>query len=132
MQGQRYYICHFLPCHGCGPDDELINDSSIKLLQDVEDKSEDGSAILDEVGWSAHLFATRKQLWLCNAIFDSKEICRLANNLFEVALAKRIAKQLGCYRQDIYRSGWAPTFPTEQTDRGFHTMHAKMIYAFFI
>ena len=96
MQGQRYYICHFLPCHGCGPDDELINDSSIKLLQDVEDKSEDGSAILDEVGWSAHLFATRKQLWLCNAIFDYKEICRLANNLFEVALAKRIAKQLGC------------------------------------
>ena len=54
----------------------------------MEDKSEDGSTILDELGWSSHLFATGKQLWLCNAMFDYKEICRLVNNLFGVALAK--------------------------------------------
>ncbi len=44
---------------------------------------------------------------------------RLANNLFEVAFAKRIAKQLGCKWQVIYRAGWAPAFPTEQTDTCF-------------
>ena len=35
---------------------------------------------------------------------------RLGNNLFEVAFAKRIAEQLGCKWQVIYRGGWAPTF----------------------
>jgi hypothetical protein len=49
-----------LPYYGCGPVDQWKNDASIKLLQNVEDKGEDGSTISDEMGWSAYLFATRK------------------------------------------------------------------------
>jgi hypothetical protein len=41
---------------------------------------------------------------------------RLANNLFEVAFAKRLAEQLGCRWDVIYRSYWAPAFPTHCTD----------------
>ncbi len=35
-----------LPYHGCGPIDELKNDLSIKLLQDVEDTGEDMGWVL--------------------------------------------------------------------------------------
>jgi hypothetical protein len=38
--------------------------ASIKLLQNVEDKGEDGSSISDEMRWSAYLFATRKGSFL--------------------------------------------------------------------
>ena len=75
--------CYFLPYHGCGPVDKLKNDSSIKLLQDVEDKGGgDVSAILDDVGWSAYLFVTRKQLWICRVVFDYKEIFKQESNWF--------------------------------------------------
>jgi hypothetical protein len=44
---------------------------------------------------------------------------RLANNLFELTFAKRVAEQLGCEWQVVYRSGWAHAFLTEQTDKCF-------------
>jgi hypothetical protein len=72
--------CYFLPYHGCGPIDELKNDSSIKILQDVEDKGNDGSGIHDEMGWAAYLFVTRKQLWLRRAVFDYKETFKHTSN----------------------------------------------------
>ena len=75
--------CYVLPYHGCGPIDELKNDSSVKLLQDVEDKGGDGSAITDEVGWSAYLFITRKQLWIRRAVFDYKENFKRESNWSE-------------------------------------------------
>ena len=75
--------CYFLPYHGCGHVDELKNDSSVKLLLDVEDKGSDGSSILDEVGWSAYLFVTRKQLWLRRAVFDYKELFKRESNWSE-------------------------------------------------
>jgi hypothetical protein len=75
--------CYFLPYHGCGHVDELKNDSSVKLLLDVEDKGSDGSSILDEVGWSAYLFVTRKQLWLRRAVFGYKELFKRESNWSE-------------------------------------------------
>ncbi|KAL9185302.1 hypothetical protein ACHAXT_003079 [Thalassiosira profunda] len=42
----------------------------------------------------------------------------LANDLFEVAMAKRIATQL-CGWHVIYRSAWNSAFPTPETDRCF-------------
>ena len=72
--------CYFLPYHRCGPVNELKNDSSVKLLQDVEDKGNAGSQIFEEVGWSAYLFVTRKQLWLRRAVFDYKEIFKRESN----------------------------------------------------
>lgn len=75
--------CYFLPYHGCGLIDELKNDSSVELLEGVEDKGFDGSGIDKEVGWSAYLFVTRKQLWLRRAVFDYKEKFKLATNWSE-------------------------------------------------
>jgi hypothetical protein len=38
---------------------------------------------LDEVGWSAYLFVTRKQLWLRRAVFDYKELFKRESNWSE-------------------------------------------------
>jgi hypothetical protein len=68
--------CYFLPYHGCGPIDKLKNDSSVKLLLDVEDKGDDGSGYHDDKGWAGYLFVTRKQLWIRRAVFDYKQMFR--------------------------------------------------------
>ena len=47
--------CYFLPYHGCGPVDELKNDSSIKLLQDVEDKGGGGCQLFRMTWDGAHI-----------------------------------------------------------------------------
>jgi hypothetical protein len=50
----------------------------------MEDKGGgDGSAISDDVGWSAYLFITRKQLWIRRAVFDYKEIFKQESNWSE-------------------------------------------------
>lgn len=50
---------------------------------------------------------------------------RLANDLFEVAFAKRLAEQLGCGWDVMYRSFWAPAFPTDRTDVCFPNALAR-------
>ena len=72
--------CYFLPYQGCGPIDEVKNDSSVKLLEGVE-FTKDGSHIWEEMGWSAYSFVTRKQLWVRRAVFDYKEKFRQRGNI---------------------------------------------------
>ena len=72
--------CYFLPYHGCGSIDELKNDSSVQVLLGVEDKGNVESSVFDDVGWSAYLFVTRKQLWLRRAVFNYKEKFKAATN----------------------------------------------------
>lgn len=72
--------CYFLPYHGCGPIDELKNDSSVQILLNVEDKGNVEAGTEDDVGWSAYTFVTRKQLWLRRAVFDYKEKFKAATN----------------------------------------------------
>ncbi|KAL3780454.1 hypothetical protein ACHAW5_004580 [Stephanodiscus triporus] len=75
--------CYFLPYHGCGPIDELKNDSSIKLLQYEEGNKGGDVSIWTDEGWSAYSFVSRKQLWFRRAVFDYKEMFKRENNWSE-------------------------------------------------
>ncbi|KAL3815470.1 LOW QUALITY PROTEIN: hypothetical protein ACHAXA_008520 [Cyclostephanos tholiformis] len=75
--------CYFLPYHGCGPIDKLKNDSSVKLLLEVEEKGVDGYDRDNDIGWAAYLFATRKQLWIRRAVFDYKELFKQKFNWYK-------------------------------------------------
>lgn len=79
--------CFFLPYHGCESKWNISTtyaatitlDADVKLLE-VEDNY-DNAGIADDWGWSAHLFITRKQLWLRRAVFDYKEQFRQLNSI---------------------------------------------------
>lgn len=80
--------CYFLPYHGCNSVWNISTHASmLPLGQNVEILGDDvelhieESDVVDDWGWTAYLFMTRKQLWLRRAVFDCKEHFRQSNNI---------------------------------------------------
>jgi hypothetical protein len=82
-------MCYFLPYHGC---ESIWNTSSFAsmltldlnveiLAEDNMDEYWEESEVFDNCGWSAYLFLTRKQLWLCRAVFETTEHFRHSSNI---------------------------------------------------
>ena len=106
--------CYFLPYHGCESTWNVSNWSSklgdnakVEILEGVEESTA-GTDIHDDLGWSAYLFLTRKQLWLRRALFDYKEHFKQEKNIDTESDCSVIHV---CHADTVHDPTFKPLFP---------------------